>query len=137
MRSFLFFLILVLGFAGCKKPGANATLENQLTSGTWRVSSYIENGDNQTDLFLGYVFDFENAGNIVILFESNVNDGSWVRTNTSDTEPRIRLNFGNTAPLQKLNWEWEATMRTDDIILFRNVNSQGNLSNRSLTLQRR
>lgn len=121
MKKLFALTLIPLLFFACSKPGANSTLEKQMTSGTWTIDSYMENGSNETVLFLGMVFSFENAGDIVINDGGFLLEGSWVRTNTSTVLPSMNLNFGSNATLNKLNGEWEATFREQNTVQFEPV----------------
>ena len=105
-------------FSACSKPGANVNLEDQLTVGTWTVSYYAADSVDQTALFFTYTFLFENDGDLVANDQGILSTGSWVRTNTSNENPRMMINFGSNAPLNRFNEDWVASNRKQNQVTF-------------------
>lgn len=76
-------------------------LTEVLLDNNWRVTYFDINGQNQTDIFNAFIFDFD-AGNQVIAIENGVDGflGSWQALNN---DLGLSLNFGPIEPLFNLN----------------------------------
>jgi hypothetical protein len=93
-------------------------------SGTWKVTSYIDNSDNETAEFNGYSFTFNSNGTIVATAGSvNVN-GSW---STSSSSNKFIINLGpkgNTnKPLGELTDDWRVISASSTQIQLKDDNN--------------
>ena len=84
---------------------------NIASQGTWRITSYIDSGNNQTSDFTGYNFTFGASNALTASNGTNTYTGTWsVVTDTSnDDNPSSDLDF-NIAFLSPANF----TELTDD-----------------------
>jgi hypothetical protein len=88
----------------------------------WVVSSYTEDGDNQTSDYNGFQFEFSIDGTISVS-GVETSTGTWSSINDG-TE--MGLNFGPEAPLEELNDEdWEVLSVTDTEVQLRDVSGGG------------
>ena len=116
MKRLVLFLavLLVASFGGCSNN--NDDLTNTITTGTWRVSYYINNGNEDTSLFRGYVFTFRPDGNVSVTRPSlPVAPGTW---NEHDDNRRLELDFGTSGLLEKLNEDWVVASVDNDVVLL-------------------
>ncbi len=102
-------LVLLLSFTSCQRSNDNSNntaVQNQQTaaSGTWRVSSFTEPGDDKTADFSGYSFSFNN-GTITA-----VNAGITKNGTLSITSTRFIIDMGpknsSNKPLGELTDDW-------------------------------
>jgi len=108
-------LLLVASIGGCTNNN-NDDLTDTITTGTWRVSYFIENGDEDTSLFFGYVFTFQLDGSVSVTRPNlPVAPGSW---NEHDNDNRLELDFGVSGLLEKLNEDWVVINVDNDVILL-------------------
>jgi len=108
-------LLLVASFGACSNNN-NDDLSDTLTTGTWRVSYYINNGDDDTSLFLGYVFTFKPDGTVSVTRPNlPVAPGTW---NEHDDNLRLDLDFGAAGLLERLNEDWVVASSDDNEILL-------------------
>ena len=117
MKRLVLFLavLLVASFGGCSNNN-NDDLTNTITTGTWRVSYYINNGNEGTSLFRGYVFTFRPDGTVSVTRPSPpVAPGTW---NEHDNNKRLELDFGSSGLLEKLNEDWVVASVDNDVILL-------------------
>jgi len=95
---------------------------NAATQGTWRVTSYIASGTDETNHLTGYNFTFGNGGVLTATNGSNTVTGTWsvVNDNTNDDSPSNDLDFniGFTAPANfaDLTDDWDIVSYSDTTI---------------------
>jgi hypothetical protein len=100
-------------------------LDKILGAGKWVVSSYTISGMDETVNFEGLLFDFE-AGtyearpwNVVASKGDETVDGTWSPLCSYGGCSPLILDFGDSAPLNALNNEWEIIgARTKKVELF-------------------
>jgi hypothetical protein len=108
-------LLLVASLCGCPNNN-NDELTATITTGTWRVSYYINNGDEDTSLFHGYVFTFIPDGTVSVARPSlPVAPGTW---NEHDNDYRLELDFGQSGLLERLNEDWVVAEVNDNVVLL-------------------
>jgi hypothetical protein len=115
MKKLVVFLALLMlaPFVGCTNDD---DLTDTITNGTWRVSYYIEGGDDDTSLFSGYVFTFKSDGTVSVVRPSlPVAPGTW---NEHDSDLRLDLDFGKSGLLERLNEDWFVDEVNDDEIFL-------------------
>lgn len=68
---------------------------NTATQGTWRVTSYIDSGNNETSDFTGYNFTFASGNVLTATNGTNTYTGSWSVTSddSNDDNPSGDLDF--------------------------------------------
>ena len=101
--------------------GGNANFGTVITSGTWYVSYYFEDDDNQTSDYNGYNFTFLATGSISVIKATTTTTGSWSNyvENGDDT---LELNFNNSN-LDELAEDWEITEYSSTVIKLKKVSS--------------
>lgn len=115
----------------------NATaVANNLKSGTWRVTSYIDSGEDETAYFTGYDFDFNTDGSVTATNGTNTYTGSWVVTdddlyddnsdddNVSDID--FDLAFATPDYFAELTDDWEVIERSGRKVVLMDDNDDGN-----------
>ena len=94
----------------CKKndtPSNSNTVQTStvITQGTWKITYYNDSGTDETANYTGYTFSFISGGSASAIFGSLVTNGTWNSYN-DDSQNKLYLNFGGTAPLSKLKTDW-------------------------------
>lgn len=117
-------------------------IQTQAQSGTWRITSYIDSGQDETTDFTGYNFTFESNGTLTATNVTNNQTGSWSVTdsNSNDDSPddidfNISFNVPDTSDFDDLNDDWDIVSHTDTRIQLRDV-SGGNGGTDTLTFER-
>lgn len=112
------FIIISVVFAcitSCA-PGANSKLEDHLVAYNWKIT-YAEHSNTQvTSVFIPYILNFEGNNTVVASRSDSTFTGTWNRSNNSQENPKIELNFGTHYQLSLLNYDWQQKSRTDFII---------------------
>jgi hypothetical protein len=104
---------------------------NGMKSGTWRVTDYQDNGDDETNHFTDYTFTF--ADNNVLTATGGVNtfNGAWTVTNfkTDDDTPNNNVDFNiffsAPADFEDISDDWDIVSRTDTKIVLIDNGSGG------------
>lgn len=109
--------------------GGGTTLGTTLIDGTWVVSSYLNEGVDETATFTNYAFDFATDGSVEAN-DGNPVSGTWSFLESSN---KLILNFGAAMPLEELNDDWEVEASTATQVDLRSE-SGGNGGTDTLTL---
>jgi hypothetical protein len=104
---------------------------NTATQGTWRVTSYIDSGTDETNHFSGYNFTFATGGVLSAANGTNTYTGTWSVTtdNSNDDNPSSDLDFNiffaSPADFADLSDDWDVVSYSDTSISLIDV-SGGN-----------
>lgn len=103
---------------GCSGGGNTTELTNILLDGQWFVESYIDDGDDQTIDYNGYVLTFNNDGSVLAVNNNNTITGTWSVV-TSGSGLEVNLDFGAAVPFDEFNDDWDVvTYTTTRVELF-------------------
>ena len=140
---FLFALSLSVLFMSCStdddsnNSGNNAQLIAQISvnmsSGSWRISSFIDSGQDETNDFNNYDFTFGAGGTLTATNGTDTLMGTWSITDDSssddssddDVDFNIFFPVPDTNPFEDLNDDWDVVSYTSTSIQLRDV-SGGN-----------
>ena len=144
---------MILTMASCSSDDDNGPsnntgaeiqqIQNQVESGAWRITSFIDSGQDETSDFTGYIFNFNSDGTIVATNGSNTESGTWsVSSSNSNDESNndidfnIMFNVPDTSDFEDLNdTGWDVISHTEDRLQLRDV-SGGNGGIDTLTFER-
>ena len=107
-RSILILTIITLGlsafiFTGCRKypdgPALSLKSKSARLTNTWKVESYLKNGNDMTPNFAGYTETFTEHGDYFYTLESASGSGKW---NFQNDNREIRINGIQNQPSQTL-----------------------------------
>lgn len=99
----------------------NATaVINNMKSGTWKITKYVEDGDDELHHFNGFNFDFNENGTVTAVNGDTTYTGTWSVTdsdNSTDDDNSgsdIDFNIAFTAPdeFADLSDDWDIMART-------------------------
>lgn len=110
-------------FTGCSGTGNGQELVDVLTDGAWFVSSYIDDGDDETTDYNGYNLVFASNGTVVASNSTNNFNGSWSVVGTSDLD--LVLDFGTQIPFDEFNDDWDVFSFTTTTINLQDVSGGG------------
>ncbi|REJ80548.1 MAG: hypothetical protein DWQ44_06240 [Bacteroidetes bacterium] len=130
---FTFFLLL---FSACKKDEGTSPSNdpgNIIQSGQWRISLFMEDGNDETSHFSGYVFTFSSDGSAKAEKSGSRVNGSWSK-GTDNSTPKLNLHFGNNDPWRELNEDWHILEENSSIIRLEHVSGgNGGIDNLNFT----
>ncbi|WP_340203126.1 hypothetical protein [Ascidiimonas sp. W6] len=90
-------------------------LQSVITSDSWEVDSFTEDGSDNTSVFENYSFTFAANGLTIAEESGNNSEGSWL-SYVSDNSVIVEINFENNGSLKSLNERWKLLVADDDII---------------------
>ena len=86
----LFLLLL----SSCKKDSVSANVSTTIQNGSWKISLFNDSGNDETNHFTGYSFNFGSGGAVSASNGSSSVSGSW-STGNDDSQNKLNLNFGD------------------------------------------
>lgn len=142
MKATFLLLMLSIGLFSCKKDDdsnnttiTTVNLSATATTGTWRVTYYYDDNQDETSNYAGYAFTFA-GGNVVTATKagSPTVTGTWA-TGTDNSKVKLILSFATPATFNELSDDWHVTSRTDTKIVMTHV-SGGNGGTDFLTFEK-
>jgi hypothetical protein len=104
-----------------RNPASNGNggsdLSSVLVDGSWTVSSYLEDGNDQTNDYTAFTFSFAADGSVAAIGGS-ITNGTWSAQNGDN---KLVLDFGATIPLDEFNDDWDVIAVSDAQIELRDV----------------
>ncbi len=104
-----------------RNPSSNGNggsdLSTVLVDGLWTVSSYLDDGNDETNDYNGFTFDFVADGS-VIADNGSATNGTWAGQNGDN---KLVLDFGTVMPLDEFNDDWDVISVSDTQIELRDV----------------
>ena len=101
--SGLFCLFMLNVASMCSSDDSSSSTDptpviNTATQGTWRITSYVDSGTDETNHFTGYNFTFGASNVLTATYGTNTYTGTWsvVVDNTNDDNPSSDLDFNIT-----------------------------------------
>lgn len=116
---------------------------NTVKDGTWRITSFMEDANDETHHFTGYNFTFGDNNVVTATNGTNTHTGTWSVTNSNSSDDDdnnnsdIDFNIMFAAPenFTELNDDWDILERTDTKLRLRDV-SGGNGGTDLLTFEK-
>jgi hypothetical protein len=122
MKTKLYFLLFLVIAFGCNSNKINTVnVSNMLTSGSWRIIYFTNEGHNATQTFSGYSFTFSDAQVVSAHVDTSVVDGSWL-IEEDDEGTHVILDFQTNEPLDQLNYTWHVLGKTPTELHMNNIN---------------
>jgi len=92
-------------------------IEEDITKGNWKITKFIDSGNNETSSYSEYVFDFQPSGILKANKNTNSYSGNWsIDDNNSSDDSLDDLDFNiffSTPPnLEELSEDWDIISRT-------------------------
>ena len=87
-------------------------IEDAMVSGNWRITKFIDSGNDETNHFSGYDFVFNGNGVLTSDNGTNTYEGTWSisDSNSSDDSPDdldVNIQFNLTNDFEDLNDDWD------------------------------
>ena len=119
---------------GNNNGGSTTTV---VVDGTWKVTLFQEDNNNQTNHFTGYAFDFESTGVLNAVNGIMTQTGTW-NNGGDDSGNKLNINFPTAAddtPFEEISEDWQILTKTTTKIELKHV-SGGDGSVDLLTFQK-
>ena len=114
-QKILYFVSIFI-IVSCSNDDSNnnvqSTIQNNVASGTWRITKFIDSGVDETNHFTGYNFTFNTNGVINANNGSNNYNGTWSITDSNSNDDSqndldFNINFVLTNDFEDLNDDWD------------------------------
>ena len=111
-KNFIYGLVLTaVLFTACTKDADDSnnfanlqadveTITNNVSTGSWVITNFIDSGKNETGDFTGYGFSFNSDGSLVADNGSNTETGTWsitIDSNSNDDSSSSSSNDDSSA----------------------------------------
>lgn len=124
-NNILIFASVIALLSSCA-PGANSNLEDHMMTYNWKITYMKDSDIDITPTFSNYIFNFEQSDVVYAIRPDSTFTGTWYRTNTSQSNPKVLLDFGGHWQLYVMLHDWQQESRTDNIIqLIDNMAASG------------
>ena len=120
-----------------------AQVEDEVTEGTWRITEFIDSGDNETALFADYNFTFNTNGTLIATNNTDTLEGTWSISSDDDDDDdddEDDLDFNIFFPVpdsndfEELNDDWDIVSSSSTRIELADISSNGDTD--TLTFER-
>lgn len=123
----------------CKKddnssPDPSPLVNTTIQQGKWKITLFNDSGNDETNHFTNYNFQFNSDGTINAASSGNTVNGTWSGGN-DDSQQKLILNFGTTVHFEELNDDWHILQQNSSIIKLEDV-SGGNGGTDLLTFEK-
>ncbi len=140
-------LVVVFTISSCSSDDDNSTsntlqdiIEETIQAGNWRVTKFIDSGDDETSNFSGYTFTFNSDSTLLATNGTNTHNGTWSITDSNsgdDSLDDLHFNIFFTTPddFEELTDDWDVLSRTNSKIELIDI-SGGNGGTDFLTFEK-
>jgi len=144
VASMLFCLSLMIGTSSCTNDDnadpSQTIISDNVQLGTWRITSFIDSGNDETNHFNGFTFLFGSNGTLTSTNGNVTYTGTWNLTDNSsnddsldDLDFNILFNLDND--FEELNEDWHFVTQSKNKIELLHV-SGGNGGTDYLTFEK-
>ncbi len=130
-------LLLLVTVFSCKKEdnsaNNNTQISNNIVQGSWRMTLYNEDGNDELHHFTGYTFTFNNGTATAVKSGTTVT-GTYSLI-VDDSKNKILFDFGAVVPFNDLNDDWQVLESTAAVFRLQHV-SGGNGGTDLLTFEK-
>ena len=118
-KATIFFVVLAIGFASCSDDDDNLSnndvkteIENNVKNNAWRITKYIDSGDDELNHFTGYNFTFGDGNVLTANNGTNNYTGTWSVSSSNssdDSQDDLHFNifFASPSDFQELSDDWD------------------------------
>lgn len=114
-------LAALVGFSACSKE--NQETLDIIQSGSWRVTSFVDDSVDETSHFTGYVFNFSN-GTVTATKDGSSKTGTYSSGKDNGKEEFV-INFGTTSPWDELTDDWHVIEKTETKLRLEDSDDDG------------
>ena len=129
-------LISILGlftFSSCDNDDDDpiqTQIENNLESGLWRITRYVDSGDDETSNFTGFNFNFDPLGVVTATNGSTTSVGTWSISDSNSSDDSIddldfNLLFIQPNEFAELSDDWDIISQSSNKLELTDVSGGG------------
>jgi hypothetical protein len=111
-----------------------ATVNNTVSSGSWKITYYWNTDHEETSNYNGYAFSFSANGMLTAVKSSTSITGNW-STGMDDSKVKLALSFITPSEFEKLSEDWHVIEQTASHITLQHI-SGGNGVTDNLTFDK-
>lgn len=114
-------VLAILGIVllmGCSKKKTIKAVESDMIEGSWKVSFFEEDGQNETSDYSGYVFTFKTDGSVKAISGATVVNGTW---STYKDDDHVDFDLLLPAPLDDLTDDWDIIKNSSTTLELKDV----------------
>lgn len=124
-----FLLVIIFTISSCSNDDDSTDdsssnqdmVENTIQTGNWRVTKFIDSGDDETSNFSGYTFTFNSDNTLIATNGANTHNGTWSITDSNSGDDSLddlhfNIFFATPADFEELTDDWDMLSRTDSKI---------------------
>jgi hypothetical protein len=139
MRVIMLASLLLIGFTACKKKQVKK-VEKAVTEGSWRITRFIDSGDDETSNYATATLTFNEDGT-VILTHGSTYSGTWSVKNDSGSDDSsddsdLDFNISFPAPHESLTDDWDIESHSDTKIELKDLDDDEPNKSDYLTLEK-
>jgi hypothetical protein len=142
----LIILFILISVVACSSDSNDSPLaikdqiEDNVQSSTWRITKYIDSGDDETTHYTGYNFDFGVSNILTASNGANTYTGTWSITDSNsddDSSDDLDFNifFASPPDFEELSDDWDIVIQNSQKIELIDV-SGGNGGTDFLTFEK-
>ncbi|MGV3612436.1 MAG: hypothetical protein ACO1N0_15870 [Fluviicola sp.] len=140
MRVVILASLVLIGFTACKKKEIKK-IEKSVTEGTWRITRFIDSGDDETSDYATATLTFNNDGTLVLTHGSTYS-GTWSVTKDSSSDDDSSddndtdFNLSLPVPHESLSDDWDVESYSDTKIVLKDLDDDEPNKSDYLTLEK-
>lgn len=119
--------LIATGISACKEDSftllQNQLIENYVNQGKWKIGLFQDKGNDKTDSFNGFEFQFKTDGTVEATKDGSTVKGTW-STGSDNSKTKLNLSF-STVPLDELNEDWVIKSGNANSIRLEDENKDG------------
>jgi len=146
LPAFLLCLAGVISLSSCSSsdpasnPNTTTGVQNTIQSGTWRITSFVDKGNDETSHFNGFSFTFGSNNVLTAVNGSNTFAGTWSISDSNSNDDTLNdlhfnIQFNLSNDFESLNEDWQIISRTSTRIELIHI-SGGNGGTAYLTFEK-
>ena len=115
----------IVALSGCKKVKPKK-VEDSVIEGSWKVTRFEEDGEDETYYFSDYMFDFKDGGTVTATSSNNTVSGTWSvqednSNDDSSSDVDFVLSFPATNNFDELSDDWDIDEQSDSKLELKDV----------------
>ena len=139
MRVVILASLLLIGFAACKKKQVKK-VEKAVTEGSWRITRFIDSGDDETSNYATATLTFNEDGTLILTHGSTYS-GTWSVTNDSGSDDDsndsdLDFNISLPVPHESLSDDWDIESHSSSKIVLKDLDDDEPNKSDYLTLEK-
>ncbi len=128
--TFFTCLVILFGVLACSKTSPKK-VEKTITDGSWKITLFMEDNEDETYYFNGFVFTFKSDNTVSAVNGSTTINGTWkLEKESDDDNPKhteLILNFPVQNNFDELNDDWHVIKLESKRIELEDVSGDGSV----------